>query len=329
MEARRVFVTGANGFVGRHFIQHLLQSFGSEVSVFAAIRPEEATEPGFAPDMAGWSGRESPNVSIVPFDLEDSAQVTSAIVRAEPDWILHLAARSSGADTNREAITAVNVEGTRNVLEAAAALPRFPRALVVSSGYVYGSTDPARPAREEDPIGPLWRLGPYTDSKIEMESVARNYRGFTLIARPFSHTGPGQAANFAVPAFARQLARIEAGLEPPLLKVGNLSARRDLLDVRDVVRAYSRLLTEGDPGDVYNVATGVPVVIGDVLDTLRAHCHVPTEIEIDPARLRPADIACSSGDPLSLWTKTNWTARIPLDETLRDVLDYWRSHVKP
>lgn len=325
MTARRVFITGANGFVGRHLIAKLLAAYGDAVSIVAAVRPEDVGSLVIDSQEAGWSGRPEPSVSVVPFDVVDADQVSRAITVARPDWIVHLAARSSGADTDREAVNAVNVEGTRNVLEGAASTSPFPRTLVVSTGYVYGNTDPSRPAREEDPVGPIWRLGPYTDSKIEMESVARNYRAFTIVARPFSHTGPGQPPNFAVPAFARQLARIEAGIDPPVLSVGNLSALRDLLDVRDVVRAYVDLLSVGQNGEFYNIASGAPIAIGDVLDRLRGLCRVPTEIEVDPSRLRPADITCSTGDPVRLRQATTWTAQIPLDQTLADTLDYWRS----
>ena len=324
MEPKRIFITGANGFVGRHLIAHLVETFGSRISIFAAVRPEEATNLASGPCSAGWTGRANEHVRIVAFDVLDAAQVKAAVASANPDQIIHLAARSSGADTDRDAIMAVNVEGTRNVLEAAAMLSPFPRALVVSTGYVYGSTDPGRPAREEDPIGPLWRYGPYTDSKIQMESVVRNYRAFALIARPFSHTGPGQARGFALPGFAYQLARIERGLDPPVLNVGNLSATRDLLDVRDVVRAYVCLMSAGEAGEAYNIATGVPIIIGDAVDQLRAMCNVPTRIEVDPTRLRPAEISCSSGDPLRTWSTTQWSPRISIDRTLEDTLNYMR-----
>lgn len=307
---------------------HLLSAYAEGVSIFAAVRPEDAEQPVTLPPAAGWNGQPQPNVVVVPFELLDAAQVTGAILETRPDQIVHLAARSSGADADRDAVTAVNVEGTRNVLDAAALLPTFPRALVVSTGYVYGDTQLDRPAREEDPIGPLWRYGPYTDSKIEMESVARNYRAFAITARPFSHTGPGQPPHFALPGFARQLARMERSLEPPVLRVGNLAARRDILDVRDVVRAYDFLLTAGNPGETYNVATGAPVAIRDAVDRLRALCRVPTEVEIDPARLRPADIACSTGDAFRLRETTDWMPRITLESTLRDTLDYWRSQTE-
>jgi GDP-4-dehydro-6-deoxy-D-mannose reductase len=327
VEPKRILITGANGFVGRHLIDHLLRGHESSLAILAAVRPEEANDPGLVPPAAGWTGGPLPQVTIVPLDLLDAAGTTETVRRARPDVIVHLAARASGADTDREAINAVNVEGTRAVLEGAALCSPFSRAVVVSTGYVYGNTDCSRPAREDDPIGPLWRFGPYTDSKIDMESVARNYRAFTVIARPFSHTGPGQLPAFAVPAFARQLARIERGLDPPILRVGNLSSYRDILDVRDVVRAYALLADVGEAGRVYNVATGAPVMIGDVLDRLRSQCRARTTIETDPARMRAADIECSSGDPLRTWTETNWSPRFPLNTTLTDTLDYWRGLV--
>jgi len=327
--SRRVLITGANGFVGRHLIAHLLARANEDYSVTAAVRPEELEHLCIQSPWAGWTGCADSRINVVPFELCNAAQVGAAVRAAEPDWIVHLAARSSGAAADREAVMAVNVDGTRNVLEAASDIRPYPRTLIISTGYVYGSTDPARPAREDDPIGPLWRFGPYADSKIEMESVARAYRAFAIIARPFAHTGPGQPPAFAVPAFARQLARIEAGLQPPVLRVGNLAAKRDMLDARDVVRAYERILHLGEPGDTYNVARGAPAAVGDVLDELRSLCHVETEVQVDPERLRPADIACSSGDPLKLWTATGWSPRIAPGETLRDTLDYWRAVEAP
>ncbi len=324
MQPRRTLITGANGFVGRHLIHDLVQTYGPAAAVFAGVRPCDIGTLGTVPAAAGWSGSQAPNVEIMPFELLDRVQVSAAVLRSSPDWIFHLAARSSGGDQDRDTIRAVNVEGTRNLLDAAAELDPFPRVLIVSTGYVYGNTDPLRPAREEDPVGPLWRYGPYTDSKIEMESVARNYRGFATVVRPFSHTGPGQGAGFVVPAFARQLALIERAGSPAVMRVGELNAARDILDVRDVVRAYRHLLDVGLAGEVYNVATSSPTTIRELLDGLRAQVGMDIEIEIDPQLLRPSDILRSSGDPLKLWTATNWRPRIPLESTLRDTLDYWR-----
>ena len=324
MDPMRIFVTGASGFVGRHLIAHLLETYGADLTLFAGVHPTEKVGPFNPQAGTGWSGEPELRVTVVPLDIADATQTAAAIRAAAPRAVVHLAARSSGADTDRDAIMATNVEGTRNVLEAAARVSPFPHTLTVSTGYVYGSTDPQRPAREDDAPAPMWRLGAYADSKIEMESVARNYRAFATIVRPFAHTGPGQPAVFATPSFARQLARIERGLEPPLIRVGNLDARRDILDVRDVVRAYRSLIEHGQPGETYNVGTGSPVQIREVLEGLRNQCMVPTEVEVDPQRLRPADISCSSGDPLLLHAATGWAPVIPLETTLRDTLNFWR-----
>ncbi len=344
-ERTRILVTGARGFVGRHLIAHLLTEGSAMASqdgagggqaasipeaervpqIVAAVHSDAASPAG---DRAGWDGQAVPGrVEVVPLDICDAQAVRELVARVRPHQIYHLAARASWVDVERSAVFAVNVAGTRNLLEAAGDLSPFPRALLVSTCYVYGNTDPARPAREEDPVGPLWRFSAYTDSKIEMEAVARAYRGFVLVARACAHTGPGQSPTYALPNFARQLARIERGLEPPVLHVGNLEAQRDLLDVRDVVRAYGLLMAQGVCGEVYNVATGHPVTMQAALDRLRALCAVPTEVQLDPARLRSADIACSTGDPTKLRTATGWQPRYSLEQTLRDTLNYWRAEV--
>lgn len=326
MESERdsVLITGANGFVGRHLISALLAA--GEKRVVAAVHPDTLAR--LVPDTqpaAGWDGTDAGGrVEVVPFDLSDPFAVEPLVKVIRPRAVYHLAARASGADSDRQAVFDVNVSGTRHLLEAAAHLNPFPRVLAISTGYVYGNTDPARPAREEDPVGPLWKFGAYTDSKIEMETVARANRAYVIVARAFTHTGPGQAPQFSLSSFARQLARIEKGLEPPVLHVGNLSASRDLLDVRDVVAAYRLLMERGKCGEFYNVANGAPITIGEALDRLRAFCSVETTVEPDPARMRPADIGCSTGDSFLLRDAAGWQPRYTLDETLPALLDYWR-----
>jgi GDP-4-dehydro-6-deoxy-D-mannose reductase len=325
-----IVVTGASGFVARHLIAHLLDTAPSDsIHVIAAVHGEIHTpeKPGAAA-LAGWNPTiPHPQITILPLDVRDPVATAELIGQYQPQQIYHLAARASGADADREAVFAVNVMGTRNILEAASALSPFPRVLLASTGYVYGDVDPARPAREEDPIGPLWRYGAYTDSKIEMETVARAYRGLALVARAFGHTGAGQTPTFAIPSFARQLARIEKGLEPPELSVGNLSALRDMLDVRDVVNAYRLLMQHGVPGDVVNVALGQPRAMREILELLVSRCATPVTVRVDPNRLRPADIACSCGDPALLCGSTRWKPQYSLEETLDATLNYWREQV--
>ena len=356
----RVLITGANGFVGRHLIAHLLgiehgrngeqATTGSvdaadqnaaavppapapRFEIYAACLPAQVEdarrETGAAFDAAGWvGGGANGRIRVLGLELDDAAGLARLVGDLAPHHIYHLAARSSGADADREAVFRANVGGTRNLLEAASALRPFPRVLLASTGYVYGDTDASRPAVESDPIGPLWRYGAYADSKIEMETVARAYRGFAVTARAFAHTGPGQLPQFAVPAFAHQIARMERGLEPPILQVGNLDAWRDLLDVRDVVRAYALLMArpawDGVAGHAFNVASGQPVQIRDVVNRLCALSAAHPQVVIDPARLRALDIACSTGDPARLGAATGWQPTYTLDDTLRDMLDYLR-----
>ena len=343
----RVLITGANGFVGRHLIAHLLEkqqavlelgldpSFEWEerpLKIIAAVHVDHVTDmqreyPDPFCGGAGWvGGTVGGRVEIAGMELSDAASLERLIADHQPQQVYHLAARSSGADVNRDAIFAANVQGTRALLEAASRLKPFPRVLLASTGYVYGNTESERPARETDPIGPLWKFGSYADSKIEMENVAKAYRGLAITARAFAHTGPGQTSAFAVSAFARQIARMERKLEPLELRVGNLDAFRDLMDARDVVRAYALLMNSAaSPGTTFNVATGQPVQMRRVAERLCSLSEVEPEIVVDPARLRPLDIACSTGASSKLQAVTGWQPQITLDATLRDMLDFWRN----
>lgn len=321
----RILITGANGFVGRHLIPHLLSEGAFADAVLFAATHSSGNTPLPQPALAGWDGAAvSGEIETLTLDLSDREGLFREIKRISPTHIVHLAARSSGAALERDAVFEVNVAGTRHLLDAAAEVSPFPKTIVVSTGYVYGNTDALRPAREEDPIGPLWKFGAYTDSKIEMEQVARDYAAFALIARPFAHTGAGHGAQFALPSFARQLSQIERGELPPVLKVGNLDAERDMLAVQDVVCAYSLLLQKGVAGHTYNIATGKPYSMREMLNLLRRACKVETELETDPDRLRPADIALSTGDAQTLRLQTGWTPQHSLEETLESLLDYWR-----
>lgn len=312
----RILITGANGFVGRHLIAALQAETAQPVQIFAATH---ATAKNLSAEGNGQ------DMEQVPLDIGDAPATQILLGDIRPTHVVHLAARASGADTDREAVFAVNVEGTRHLLDAARSLAQPPRVLLVSTGYVYGSTDPERPALESDSVASPGKFGAYTDSKIAMETVAAEYGDLAFVVRAFSHTGPGQAPTFAIPAFARQLARIERGEQAPELLVGNLEAQRDLLDVRDVVLAYRLLLDHAIPGETYNVANGSPVSMRAILDRLRGFCRVETTVTIDPARLRPADIGCSTGDALKLRTVTGWQPHYSLDTTLQDTLAYWRA----
>jgi GDP-4-dehydro-6-deoxy-D-mannose reductase len=335
MQIDAILITGANGFVGRHLILHLLASGAPcQSRVAAAVLPNELES------ASEWARSEVPRENLgslawYAVDITVSGQAADIIHDIQPDAIVHLAARASGADSDRDAVFQVNVEGSRMLIEAAAGIPKEPRTLLISTGYCYGPTLVTRPAIETDPLTTPGSYGAYTDSKIAMEELALTYPRTihlhnthshnTIIARSFSHTGPGQAPVFAIPSFARQLARIELGIDPPQISVGNLDALRDMLDVRDVVKAYKQILYKGEAGEVYNVSTGRPHRMRDLLDNMMGQVAVKIEVVEDPTRLRPADIACSTGNSTKLREATGWEPEIPIDRTLTDTLDYWRT----
>lgn len=293
----RVLVTGGRGFVGRWLIDYL-EAAGDTVQGLDAET-----------------------------DVTDAAAVKEAVAGWAPEAICHLAAQASvGASWDDQAATyRVNTGGTLNVLHAALACSRHPRVLVVSSAEVYGRVSPEDlPIREDHPLAPV---SPYAASKAAAEIVGLQFwhgGGLEVVrVRPFNHTGPGQRTDFVVPALAQQIARAaRAGARS--LRTGNLEARRDLTDVRDVVRAYRDLLAEGTPGEVYNVCRGSSISIREVAERLLALAGVDIPIEIDPARFRPTDIPELRGDPARLEKAISWTPEIPMDTTLFDVLAYWK-----
>jgi GDP-4-dehydro-6-deoxy-D-mannose reductase len=222
----------------------------------------------------------------------------------------------------------VNVIGTGAVLAAARECGTDPRVLVTSSAEVYGAvTEPTRlPLTERSPTAPLT---PYAASKLAGEAlVAQAFLGHSqhvITVRPFNHIGPGQTPNFAVPALAKRI--VEADRRgAATIPVGNLSARRDFTDVRDVVRAYRLLIESGQPGGVYNVCSGRDVEIREFADGLLRLAGTSLEFDIDPALVRPVEVPVLRGDPGRLVDTTGWKPEIPLEETLADVLAYWREH---
>ena len=303
----RILITGATGFVGTHLIRHLRRAEPA-----ARIT---GTVHGHAPP------EDEDSVRYVPCDVaaNGGADIRALLREETPDHLYHLAGAASGAGQDREAIHRANVEGTRTVMAAAAEEMPLGRVLFVSTGYVYGDCDPDRPAGEGDVLRPA---GAYAESKRDAEPIAR--AAGAIIVRAFNHTGPGQTTAFAVPAFAAQIAAIERGARPPELRVGNLEAQRDFLDVRDVVRAYHGLMTRGAAGAVYNVCRGEAVSMQFLLDQLLALGTVPITVSRDPQRMRPADIAASVGDSSRLREATGWQPEIALSQTLRDTLDWWR-----
>ena len=308
-------VTGADGFVGRWLIRALLAG-GHDV--LGAVQPGPPSDDGLG-------DAERAAVRWLPLELGDLRSVRH-VAEHPCDAVVHLAAVASGGDALRDPgqAWAVNAAGSARLLGEFGRLKKVgdadPLVLLVSTAEVYGR-GAARPLGETDPVNPC---SPYAASKLGAELAARETRERTglraIVARPFPHTGPGQDERFVVPAFARRLrgARL-AGAK--VVKVGNLEPVRDLLDVRDVVTAYLGLLARGAPGEVYNIAGGEGHSLEELLARLAAIVGVDAITEPDPELVRPADIPYLVGDAAKLRAATSWAPRIPLEQTLRDVVD--------
>ncbi len=312
----RVFVTGAEGFVGRSMVRALLAA-GHEVQ--AGIRPGGPLEvPGLAPE-------ERTRVARVPLELLDTASVDSAM-SWYPDAVVHLAAIASGADARRDIGTAwaVNASGTARLADALGRLRERgevdPVFLVVSTGEVYGGgVDRLR--REDDPLVPC---SPYAASKVGAEVAALEVWRRTglrvVVARPFPHTGAGQSDRFVAPAFASRLreARQSGATSVP---TGNLEPVRDFLHVQDVVRAYLALLGRGVPGQAYNVASGEGISLRELFNRLAAEVGVAAVPAVAPTLVRTSDILHLVGDATKLRAATGWQPTIALDRILKEVAD--------
>ncbi|MGO9195720.1 MAG: GDP-mannose 4,6-dehydratase [Acidimicrobiales bacterium] len=290
------YVTGGAGFVGKWLTEHLSASGDSVVAVDAEV------------------------------DVTSPTATRDSLRSVQPEVVYHLAGLAHvGRSWEDPGPTfTVNALGTLNVLEGAAACDSPPRVIVVSSAEVYGAAGSA-PVGEETPLRPV---SPYAASKVAAEFLALQAflgRGLPAIrVRPFNHVGPGQAPDFVVSALARRIVEAErAG--GGRVAVGNLEAERDFTDVRDVVRSYRLLAERGVPGEVYNVASGRSVRVKEVADRLVALAECPIRLETDPDLVRPIDVPVFLGDARKLAGATGWSPAIPLDETLADVLEYWRS----
>ena len=316
----KVLVTGASGFVAGHVID-FVRAEAPDAELHGVLRHGTI-------DAARGA-----HVAPIHADLEDAASTDAIFDRVEPDRIVHLAAQSSVHRSweNPQATLGVNVQGLLNILEALRKRRLSPRVLVVGSAEEYGAVQAEKlPVVESHPLQPA---NPYAVSKVAQEFVARQYflsHGIPVVCtRTFHHTGPGRGEVFAESSFARQIAEIEAGRQPPVLAVGNLDAVRDYTDVRDVVRAYWLLLEKGRAGEIYNVCSGRGVAIGDILQELVDVAAVQVEVRRDPDRMRPSDIPAIVGNPRKLHRATGWEAAIPLRRTLTDLLAFWRRQSAP
>lgn len=308
-----ILVTGASGFAGSHLIDLLRQT---ETSVTGWRRPS-----GASPQQPGITWQE--------VDLLDAGAVSRAIAGLRPSIVYHLAGAAHVGQSWSEAreTLATNVLGTHHLLAALGAAGLRASVLIPGSSYVYRQSD--RALKESDPIGPA---NPYALSKLAQEMLGS--RGIdedgqqVFLTRSFNHIGSRQDPSFVAPAFARQIALIEAGRMSPVIEVGNLDARRDFTDVRDTVRAYRDIVSRGKPGVVYNVCSGTAHKVRDLLERLVTMSRVPVTVRVDPKRHRPNDNPILLGDPARLNADVGWRPSISLEQTLTDLLDYWRKEVE-
>jgi GDP-4-dehydro-6-deoxy-D-mannose reductase len=265
-------------------------------------------------------------------DLGDLEQVVAALESARPDVIFHLAAQSNVPRSfeNPAATLTANILAQLHLFQATLRLRLNPLLLIVSSNEIYGQIQPEDlPLNEDTPLRPV---NPYAVSKATQDLLAYQYHVShqmrTIRLRSFNHIGPRQSELFVVSAFAAQIARIEAGLQEPVIRVGNLAAERDFTDVRDMVRAYALVARHGQVPLAYNIGSGRCVSIRWLLDTLLTFGERDIAVEPDPARMRPADVARVVSDSRRFREHTGWEPLVALEQTLFDVLEYWRERVK-
>ena len=306
-------ITGAAGFVGSHLID-LLEKDSAQI--VALLRP--GTEPHVSGSRVIWHAVE----------LNDRDSVAKAIAAFAPSEIYHLAGAPHVGDSwsHVHETFAGNVLGAHHLFSALRLAQLKPRVLITSTAFVYEPQN--RAITESDTIRPN---SPYGTSKVAQEMVAMRAwedDGIpSLIARSFNHVGPRQAPSFVASSIAKQIAEIEAGRKPPVLSMGNLESERDIMDVRDTVRAYRAMMASAKPGMPYNVCSGTPVRIRTLVELLQSKARVPITIEQDPARFRPNDTPLVLGDHRRLTSDTGWVPQIPLAQTVDDLLAYWRSEV--
>jgi len=315
---RRVLVTGVTGFAGSHLVDYILTR--NDCEVFGIQRWRSPLE-----NVTHFMDK----ITMVECELRDASSTRDTLERMRPDWIFHLAAQSfvpTSWSAPTESLT-TNVLGQLNIFEAVRRIGLQCRIQIACSSEEYGMVYANElPIKETNPLRPL---SPYAVSKVAQDMLAYQYwmswKVDSVRTRGFNHEGPRRGPVFVASDFAKQIADIEKGLKPPVLHVGNLKARRDFTDVRDVVRGYWLALEKCEPGEVYNLCSGRDYSIQQVLDLLLGMTKVKIEVREDRMRLRPSDVPVLLGDPSKFTAATGWAPVIPFERTLRDMLDFWRA----
>jgi GDP-4-dehydro-6-deoxy-D-mannose reductase len=316
----RALVTGVTGFAGSHLAEYLvthtdLEVWGTDIST------NDRNIAPFKDDLCFVEG-----------DMSKPDVASSILTAARPDYVFHLAAQAFVPLSWRDPWQTIanNIRAQLNILQAVANSGDKPRLLIVGSADEYGMITPRElPITEATPLRPY---SPYAVSKIAQDMLGYQYHathGLPIVrVRPFNHIGPRQSPAFVTSDFAKQVAEIEAGSREPQMHVGNLEAKRDFTDVRDMVRGYYLALEHGEVGEVYNLGAERAYSIREVLDMLLAMSEVELQVVPDPVRLRPSDVPVVVSDCSKFRRQTGWRATISLFESLRDILDYWRGRVE-
>jgi len=317
----RVLITGITGFAGSHLADYILGNH-PDVRIFGFIR---------------WRSRMNnimhikDKVELFEADLKDGVSLKKALAEIKPDRIFHLAAQSFVPTSWKcpAETFAINAIGEINLFEAILDLKFSPKIHVAGSSEEYGLVNSNEvPMKETNPLRPQ---SPYAVSKVAQDYLAyqyfRSYGLHTVRTRGFNHTGPRRGEVFICSNFARQIVEIEKGKIEPVIHVGNLEARRDFTDVRDMVRAYWLCLEKGEGGEVYNIGSGKAYPVKEILDMLISLSEVEVKIEVDSERLRPSDVPILLADSTKFRNLTGWQPEIPFTKSLKDLLNYWRERV--
>ncbi|MBW2970726.1 GDP-mannose 4,6-dehydratase [Candidatus Woesearchaeota archaeon] len=302
----RALVTGASGFAGQHLCD-CLSKRGCDVSGTYHINPSKR-----------WASHR--------LNILDKDGFKDVLAKAKPDVVFHLAGMSSVRESfeNPKLCFETNVTGTKNLMESLIELKQIPKVVVVSSSEVYAPSDNS--LNEISPPGPKT---PYGKSKLAQEELCHQYspKAEIVILRSFTHIGPGQRDVFFMSNFAKQIAEIEAEKREPIIKVGDLCVKRDITDVRDIAAAYCLAAEKAKPGETYNVCSGKAYLLKDLLDKLIEISGIEVEVRVDKKRLRETDRKLSIGDNSKFVKATGWKPKVPIRQTMKDTLDYWRKRI--
>lgn len=313
---KKALIIGGAGFVGKYLAEYLSRECGYQVR--STKMKQETLEPE--------------GYDVVDMNLLEKQEVVDVIENFAPDYIFHLAAQSSVAVSwsNPQLTVDVNIKGALNLLDVLKEMEYKGRVLLIGSGEEYGHILPQETPIKEDNCSRPGNI--YAATKACQNMLGKIYADAygldVMMVRAFNHIGPNQTPMFVVADFCQQAAEIEAGKREAVMRVGNLSAKRDFTDVRDVIRAYALIMEHGKAGETYNVGSGHAVSIQEILDTIVSFSKADIKVEVDPAKLRPVDVPIIEADIRKLVECTGWKREIPLERTIEETLNYWRKEVK-